>query len=232
MNQLSSRGRERFSLVATNPMRIAGLQGVYGDPCGIELVPVSPSEALRLKHERNKEPVILIDAGSVSPLFEVLSRFRSSCPRAQVVVIGTDADDTYIECVISAGARGFLPATAPPSEFMQALDTVHDGSIWAPRKVLSRLVSKRTGDRSLIASDGAAGVQLTPRESDVLKLLIGGQGNREIGARLGIDANTVAAHLGRIMRKAGVANRIELTMYALEWKSSHSQDQSGSRQSH
>ena len=220
--------RERVRLVASNPMRIAGLQGVYGDPCGIELIPVSLSEALCLPLEldRNQPPLILIDAGSTSPLFEVLSRFRESCPRAQIVVIGTDADDTYIECVISAGAKGFIPATAPPEEFRQALDNVSDGSIWAPRKVLSRLVGKRVSDYNTGATDGTAGVPLTPRENEVLKLLLSGQANREIGAHLGIDSTTVKSHLGRIMRKAGVMNRIELTRFALHNRASEPKDRS------
>ena len=228
MSQSTNAVRERIRLVATNPMRIAGLQGVYGDPCGIEIVPVSLAEGLCL----NKEPLVLIDAGSVSPLFEVLARFRASCPRAQIIVIGTDADDTYIECVISAGAKGFLAATAPPEEFRQAIEHVRDGSIWAPRKVLSRLIGRRSNDCSLTASDRTSGVQLTPRESEVLKLLIGGQGNREIGAHLGIDPNTVKAHLGRIMRKAGVGNRVELTMFALHHRSNKHQERSGSGPSH
>jgi DNA-binding NarL/FixJ family response regulator len=228
MNQPASTARERIRLVATNPMRISGLQGVYGDPCGIDLVPVSVAEGLCL----NKEPIVLIDAGSVSPLFEVLSRFRTSCPRAQIIVIGTDADDTYIECVIGAGAKGFLTATAPPEEFKQAIENVRDGSIWAPRKVLSRLIGRRSSDRNPAATDGTAGVQLTPRESEVLKLLIGGQGNREIGEHLGIDPTTVKAHLGRIMRKAGVGNRIELTMFALHRRPAEPQDRSGSGPSH
>ncbi len=220
--------RERVRLVASNPMRIAGLQGVYGDPCGIELIPVSLSEALCLPLEldRNQLPLILIDAGSTSPLFEVLSRFRESCPRAQIVVIGTDADDTYIECVISAGAKGFIPATAPPEEFRQALDNVSDGSIWAPRKVLSRLVGKRVSDYNTGATDGTAGVPLTPRENEVLKLLLSGQANREIGAHLGIDSTTVKSHLGRIMRKAGVMNRIELTRFALHHRANEPKDRS------
>lgn len=222
MNQPANAARESIRLVATNPMRIAGLQGVYGDPCGIELVPVSVAEGLCL----NQEPIVLLDAGSVSPLFEILARFRTGCPSAKLIVLGTDADDTYIECVISAGARGFLTATAPPEEFRQAIENVRDGSIWAPRKVLSRLIGRRSTDRNP-ASDGTAGVPLTPRESEVLKLLIGGQGNREIGAHLGIDPNTVKAHLGRIMRKAGVGNRVELTMYALHRRSGDLQERPG-----
>lgn len=215
MNQPIDAVREQIRLVATNPMRIAGLQGVYGDPCGIELVPVSLAEGLCL----NKEPVVLIDAGSVRPLFEVLARFRAACPQARTIVIGTDADDTYVECVITAGSKGFLSATAPPDEFRQAIEHVRDGSIWAPRKVLSRLIGKRSSDRGSDASDGTAAVPLTQREAEVLRLLMGGQGNREIGARLGIGPNTVKSHLGRIMRKAGVGNRVELTMFALHRRS-------------
>ena len=234
MNQSAVVVRQRLRLVASNPMRIAGLQGVYGDPCGIELIPVSLSEALclNLEHDRTQPPVILVDAGSTAPLFEVLSRFRESCPRSQILVIGAEADDTYIECVISAGARGFIPATAPPEEFRQALENVVDGSIWAPRKVLSRLVGRRVSDRNTGATDGTAGVPLTPREGEVLKLLLNGQGNREIGAHLGIDANTVKSHLGRIMRKAGVMNRIELTRFALQHNSKNANDRSASGSSH
>jgi DNA-binding NarL/FixJ family response regulator len=230
MSQLAAFVPERLRLVATNPMRIAGLQGVYGDPCGIELIPATLSEALclNLQLDRKQPPVILIDAGSVSPLFEALYRFRCSCPRALLIVIGTDADDTYIECVISAGAKGFLSANALPEEFLQALESVQEGSIWAPRKVLSRLAGKRSNDRGSSQNKGITGVPLTPRESEVLKLLTGGQGNREIGEHLGIDLNTVKAHLARIMRKAGVGNRIELTMFALHGPYGDPPDRSGS----
>ena len=211
MNLLTGELREPLRLVATNPMRIAGLQGIYGDPCGIELVPVTISEALCL----NKEPLILIDSGSVKPLFEVLARIRNSCPRAQILVIGTDADDTYIECVIAAGAKGFVSATASPEEFRTAIDNVRDGSIWAPRRVLSRIIGKQAGERSTATRQILPKVQLTPRETEVLRLLLGGKANREIGAKLGIDLGTAKGHLQRIMRKAGVVNRVELTMYAL-----------------
>ncbi len=211
MNLLTGELRERLRLVATNPMRIAGLQGIYGDPCGIELIPITVSEALCL----NKDPIVLIDSGSVKPLFEVIARVRTSCPRARLVVIGTDADDTYIECVIAAGAKGFVSAIASPEEFRTALDNVRDGSIWAPRRVLSRIIGKQHGERGGTSRQILPKVQLTPRETEVLRHLLGGKANREIGARLGIDPGTVKGHLQRIMRKAGVVNRVELTMYAL-----------------
>jgi DNA-binding NarL/FixJ family response regulator len=208
-------------------MRIAGLQGVYGDPCGIDLIPVSLAEALCL----NKEPIVLIDAGSVSPLFAVLNDFRQSSPRAQIIVIGTDADESYIECVISAGAKGFIPATATAEEFRTAIDTVREGYFWAPRKVLSSLIGRNARERAAPAPANPADVQLTPREAEVLQLLLGGHGNREIGENLGIDSGTVKGHLGRIMRKAGVANRVELSMYALHQRHEEPTIEPGPRRS-
>jgi DNA-binding NarL/FixJ family response regulator len=193
---------------------------VYGDPCGVEITPVPLTEALHL----DRQSIVLIDGLSVSPLFEVLERFRECAPLVHLIVMGRDADETFIECVIAAGAKGFLGATATPEEFAVALENVRDGSIWAPRKVLANLIGRQTGRHT--GDIGSAGrmsaVHLTPRETQVLGLLIGGKGNREIGEDLGIDPVTVKAHLGRIMRKAGVGNRIELTMYALRLRSEES----------
>ncbi len=216
--------RERIPLVATNRMRIAGIQGVYGDPCGLDIVPVSLMDALRPESiAKLSGKVILIDAGSVTPLFEVLGKFRAKIPDASIIVIGADADDTYIECVIASGALGFIGANAQPAEFRAAIDNVRDGVIWAPRKVLSRIVASEMRSRCQPERPGPERpgmVRFTPREDQIVRLLIRGHANREIGDTLGIDSVTVKAHIGRLMRKAGVGNRVELTMYALRRRAS------------
>jgi DNA-binding NarL/FixJ family response regulator len=204
---------ERLCLVASNSMRIAGVQGVYGDPCGIEIVPITLEEALR----KDAEEIILVDAGSSDPLFEMLGKFRSRRPRARVIVIGVDHDETYVECVIAAGAKGFLGANASAEEFRYALYNVREGSIWATRRVLSHLAERRLMQRIPDSIDPS--VRFTSRENEIIGLLLDGKGNREIGLSLGIGPFTVKAHLGRIMRKAGVANRIELTMFAVKHRS-------------
>ena len=91
-----------------------------------------------------------------------------------------------------------------------ALEIVSDGSVWAPRKVLARLL-----DASGHIGNGAKDVVFTARETEILTLLVSGMGNREIGDGLGIDESTVKAHVARLMRKAGVKNRVELTLFAL-----------------
>lgn len=95
----------------------------------------------------------------------------------------------------------------------QAIDVVTSGSIWAPRRLLSKLI-----DRLLKVSDTSftnAGLRLTSRERQVLELILLARSNREIARQLGIEVRTVKAHVGRLMRKTGADNRIELSMRAL-----------------
>jgi len=99
-----------------------------------------------------------------------------------------------------------------PEMVRKAIEEVTEGSIWAPRRLLSKLI-----DRLLKASDTGRAVatpQLTERECEVLELIMLARSNREIAAELGIEERTVRAHLARLMRKAGVDNRIKLSMSA------------------
>jgi DNA-binding NarL/FixJ family response regulator len=96
---------------------------------------------------------------------------------------------------------------------LKAIEEVMTGDIWAPRRVLSRLI-----DRLLTVSESNfsdTSPHLTDREQEVLDLILMARSNREIAAKLGIEERTVKAHVGRLMRKTGVDNRIELSVRAL-----------------
>ena len=95
-----------------------------------------------------------------------------------------------------------------------AVEAVSDGSVWAPRKILSRLLDRATA----APLPAAAEVHLTRRELEVLSLLLLGLSNREIAHALDVEQATVKAHLGRLMRKAGVTNRTALGVHAMEAK--------------
>ena len=103
-----------------------------------------------------------------------------------------------------------------------AVDVVRDGSVWAPRKVLSQLLESAReagrGQRGSATQQPGKAVRLTPQEAEVLKHLVSGQPNREIARIMALDEGTVKAHLGRLMRKAGVGNRTALTIKALAEK--------------
>ena len=127
------------------------------------------------------------------------------------MVIGLVEDFAFIERVIGAGVKGYLTHSARESEIHMAIDIVLDGSIWAPRKVLARLLDK-SGPQ---ADATPAEPKFTRRELEVLRLLVDGKSNREISGLLLIDEGTVKAHVGRLLRKVGVDNRTALCVQAL-----------------
>ncbi len=95
----------------------------------------------------------------------------------------------------------------------KAVEIVTSGSIWAPRRLLSKLI-----DRLLKVPDAvpaAGGPTLTARERQVLELILTARSNREIAAKLGIEERTVKAYVGRLMKKTGSDNRIKLSMSVL-----------------
>ena len=207
MREKTSDGDLRIGLIATDPLRIIGLQTMFSNG-DAEVVALSVPGAL----DASGVSLILIDASCTDHLFELLATFHRRRPRLRVIVIGVQEDHEYIQRVIGAGAKGYLTHSAKESEIRMAVEIVQDDSLWAPRKVLARLLESS-------AAETNAAAEITPkfteREVQVLRLLVAGSPNREIAHALGIDAVTVKAHVGRIMRKVGVANRIALTVETL-----------------
>ncbi len=196
---------ERVGVVATDPLRVLGLKAIFREGMQIEIVHLSIPGAL----DDADLCLVLIDADCTPHLFELIATFRQVHPQLKLIVLGNEMRQEYIERVIGAGAKGYLSLAAQEPEIRMAIEMVRDGSVWAPRKVLSRLLDKQRN----AAKSPAAWPMFTNREHEVLKLLRAGQPNREIALALGIDEGTVKAHIGRLMRKVGVSNRTALTVH-------------------
>ena len=198
---------ERVGVVATDPLRVLGLKAIFDEAMQLEIVHLSVPGAL----DDANLSLVLIDADCTDHLFELMATFRQVRSQLKLIVLGNETDPEYIQRVIGAGAKGYLSLAAKESEIRMAIEMVRDGSVWAPRKVLSRLLDRQPGT----TKSPATRPKFTSREIEVLRLLREGQPNREIALSLGIDEGTVKAHLGRLMRKVGVSNRIALTVHPL-----------------
>ncbi len=106
------------------------------------------------------------------------------------------------------------PKMQRPHEFKQAIRVVHSGSVWAPRRVLCTFIERATASPRRVLPQGGED-KISEREREVLKLLVAGRSNREIGGVLGIEERTVKAHVSQLMRKVGVKNRIALSVHAV-----------------
>jgi DNA-binding NarL/FixJ family response regulator len=208
MKEKKPLGPLRIGLVATDPLRILGLQTIFPEGGALEIVPLSVPGAL----DASVVSLILIDAACTEHVFELLATFRRTRPYLRLIVLGLEEDHEYIQRIIGAGAKGYLAHTAKECEIRLAIEVVQDGSAWAPRKVLAKLLelSSQASRR-----DAENEPKFTEREGQVLRLLVAGHPNREIADVLGIDLITVKAHVGRLMRKVGVDNRIALSVQAV-----------------
>jgi DNA-binding NarL/FixJ family response regulator len=204
----------RIGVVEDEPIRLAGLTSVFDQPAEKgqpQLVPVVGTLA-ELLADRHLE-YLVVDLQASSGKLDALESIRKVRPDIRQIVIGPERDEELVLSSIVAGARGYLDLTAAPDVVRQAVEVVTSGSIWAPRRLLSKLI-----DRLLKVpetSPAAAGLQLTSREQQVLELILMARSNREIALQLGIEERTVKAYVGRLMRKTGADNRIKLSMSAL-----------------
>jgi DNA-binding NarL/FixJ family response regulator len=203
----------RVGVVASEPMRLEGLISIFDSNPRFETNPLVAVVAPLEEHLDNTAIEYLIIDWDSSRRLGILEGIRRKRPNLRMVVIGPENSDQIVMDTIIAGARAYLDLGAGPRMVRQALDVVIAGSIWAPRKLLSKLIDRLlSGDETNLTSNRP---RLTSREEQVLQLLLLARSNREIALELGIEERTVKAHVGKLMRKVGAENRIELSMRAI-----------------
>jgi two-component system NarL family response regulator len=126
-----------------------------------------------------------------------IREIRTANPAARIVVLTTFDSDENIYRGISAGAKGFLLKDVPPDELLKCIRSVHRGESFFPSSVAAKLAER------------VSGVELTDRESDILRQLATGMSNKEIGSHYFISEGTVKSHLKNIFTKLNVLSRSE-----------------------
>jgi DNA-binding NarL/FixJ family response regulator len=213
---ISARGCEpiQIGLLTDVPMRIAGFASIFEQPAQPEhpqLLPIMGGIEEVLASDALK--YLIVDMECSSGGHTSLAAIRRRCPDVRLIAIAPEGNDDLAMEAILSGARGCLNWNAGLDDVRMAVDVINRGLICAPARILSRLVDrlmKNPGSSTVDASP-----HLTDRELQVLELILEAQPNREIARQLGIEERTVRSHLGRLMRKTGVENRVELSMHAL-----------------
>jgi two-component system NarL family response regulator len=135
---------------------------------------------------------------------DAVIEIRRNFPAARIIVLTTFDGDEDIYRALQAGARAYLLKGMFGDELMDAIRAVHAGKSRIPPVVAERLATRM----------GSPG--LTARELDVLKLIVAGKSNKEIGEELRISEATVKTHINNILSKLGVTDRTQATTAALQ----------------
>lgn len=160
-------------------------------------------EAVEL-YRREKPDVTLMDLrmpemGGV----EAITTLRAEFPHARFIVLTTYEGDEDIARALKAGAQAYLLKDTPRDELLDAIRAVHAG-----RKRIAPEMAAKLADRLITP-------ELTEREMDVLKLVVAGRSNKEIGAALTITEGTVKVHVNNLLGKLGVSDRTQAVTEAL-----------------
>lgn len=201
-----------IGLLDFEPLRVAGFESVCECLPHVTIVPTTLAKALA----DPELDMVMLGLHDADDSFDLLARLKGAQPHLRMIVMGAETDEETIINAIAAGAKGYLEETASPEQVVMCIDVVASGSIWAPRKVLSKFV-----DRLLNPAENKPihrhNLTFTPREEEVLKLLQAARSNREIARSMGIEERTVKSYIAKLIRKAGVENRIALSVRAANW---------------
>ena len=205
----------RVGIVIASPLLALGLIAIMEDVLPVEGVVLDLDD---ITADQDLAAVVLDARCVVDDLCSAVTRLRKKFPLLKIIALGWQIPADDVQKVIGAGAKGYLLDTAGEAEIRMAVEVVLDGSIWAPRKVLAKLIDEGT---SLAEGGGTPEPPIEPlsaREWEVMNLLMNGRSNREIAAAMGIEQATVKAHLGRMLRKTRSKNRLEMTLRSVEQK--------------
>jgi DNA-binding NarL/FixJ family response regulator len=176
----------------------------------------SGTEAIQICTETHPD-VVLMDIGlpglnGVDATTELLR----NCPNAKVIILSMYDDEESVVSSIRAGARGYVVKRASSGDLLEALRAVARGSSYLSPNVSERLLSRiRRGEETETTGRHPLLSQLTPREFQVLGMIVEGKASKEIAVMLGLGVETVRSYRKTMMKKLNVNNVAGLIRVAL-----------------
>jgi DNA-binding NarL/FixJ family response regulator len=198
---------------------------------GLEIVGEAPdgADALRLV-ELYRPDVVLMDVRM--PVLDGIEATRAitASPAGdgtRVLILTTFDLDEYAFSALRAGASGFLLKDVPPAELVAAIRTVARGDAVVSPRITRRLLEEyahtlpdlaagTAGDAENAGEENTALASLTEREHEVLLAVADGLSNAEIAERLYVSEATVKSHVGRLLAKLGLRDRVQAVVFAFQ----------------
>ncbi len=142
---------------------------------------------------------------------EATRQIKTHWPDIDVVVLTMHRSEEHFFEMLKNGASGYLLKGAEPGDLIHALRVVAEGSVFIYPTMAQKLVQDYL---NLSEGEGVMDPQLSPRENEILQLLIEGFTNKEIAEKIVVSLSTVHTHRTNLMKKLGLSNRHELIQYA------------------
>ncbi len=190
-----------------------GLRALLRSEPGLQLVGEATGGYEAIELVGKTRPDILILDLSMPDLdgIAVTRQLKPQYPNLRILILTVHEDEAMLREAIRAGASGYIVKHAAEAELIAAIETIRRGDLYVDPAMLRVLLVEPKKPRT---EQPASPDPLTPRETDVLKLIVQGYTNRQVGEELGISVRTVEGHRANLLEKLGLRTRVELVRYA------------------
>lgn len=209
----------RVLLADDQPLLRTGFRMVLGGESGLDIVGEASDGAEAVELARRLLPdVVLMDIRM--PRLDGVSATRaivSSRLPVRVLILTTFDLDEYVVGALQAGASGFLAKDVPAEDLVAAIQTVAAGEAVVAPRILRRLLDRFAAALPEPATETPRGLEiLTEREREVLVHIARGESNSEIAQALSVSETTIKTHVGNVLTKLGLRDRVQAVVLAYE----------------
>ena len=139
-------------------------------------------------------------------------KIKREFPAVKILTLSRHSDDGYLQQLLKAGTNGYILKQSAPEELINAIRVVGGGGNYIDPTLMEKVMSGYV--RQSTALKNTSKVELSDRETQIVRLIAWGYSNKEIAARLQISIKTVEAHKANSMRKLGISSRIDIVRFA------------------
>jgi two-component system response regulator NreC len=215
---MTAHDRVRVLIVDDHTIVRTGLRALIGGEMGMELVGEATygEEAMRLARTLHPEVIVLDLSLPDLDGIQVTRMIKSEQPDLRVLILTVHEDEALLREAIRAGASGYIIKHAAESELIAAIYSVKKGDLYVHPRMIQALLTEPEKTEAPNETDSAPEEMLTPREIEVLRLVVQGYTNRQIAEVLTLSVRTVEGHRSNLTDKLGLHSRVELARYARE----------------